>query len=259
MSDHAYVPEIATTRDGVEHEVQGWQGDFYGGKLGFWLFMLTEVMMFGAMFLVLTYYFSLHHHDFIDASASLNRVLGGFNTVVLLVSALTMGLGLLKMRSGDIKGAKLMIWATIILAFVFLGVKAIEWTAEAQHGVFLGLDALQSGNDSSKPFGQILFFGMYFTMTGLHGFHIIIGIGLMVWLLKRINANKVTPEHHILHWNIALYWDLVHLIWVFVFPYFYMIGADAGGYHMPHFADIYNTLIETGFIETFTGGGHHGH
>lgn len=222
---HEYVPEIAVDREGKEHEVQGWQDDTYGGKLGFWLFMFTEVMMFGAMFLVLTYYFSLHHQDFINASASLNRVLGGVNTVVLLFSALTMGLGLLKMRSGDVKGAKLMIWATILLAIVFLGIKAVEWTAEYTHGVFLGLDALQAGNELSKPFGEILFFGMYFTMTGLHGFHIIIGIGIMLWLLKRINAGKVTPGHHILHFNIALYWDLVHLIWVFVFPYFYMIGA----------------------------------
>jgi cytochrome c oxidase subunit 3 len=189
-------------------------------------------MMFGAMFLVLAYYNTLHPEDFITASASLNRWLGGFNTVVLLVSALTMGLGLLKIRSGDVKGAKLMIWATIILAVIFLGVKAVEWTAEYNHGVFLGLEALQGGNEHSLPFGQIMFFGMYFTMTGLHGFHIIIGIGLMIWLLKRINAEKVTPEHHILHWNIALYWDIVHLIWVFVFPYYYMIGAGitvAGG------------------------------
>ena len=223
---HEYVPEIAVDRDGTEHEVQGWQDDFYGGKMGFWLFMLTEVMMFGAMFMVLSYYYALHPQDFFNASESLNRTLGGINTVVLLVSALTMGLGLLKMRSGDIKGAKLMIWATIVLALVFLGIKAVEWTAEYHHGVFLGLEALQSGNALSKPFGEILFFGMYFTMTGLHGFHIIIGIGIMLWLLKRINAGKVTPEHHILHFNIALYWDLVHLIWVFVFPYFYMIGAD---------------------------------
>lgn len=222
---HEYVPEIAVDRDGKEHEVQGWQGDYYGGKLGFWLFMLTEVMMFGAMFLVLTYYFSLHQADFIEASSELNVLLGGTNTVILLISALTMGLGLLKMRNGDIAGAKLMIWATILLALIFLGIKGVEWTHEYQHGVFLGLDALQSGNEYSKPFGQILFFGMYFTMTGLHGVHIIIGIGLMLWLLKRINAGKVTPEHNILHFNIALYWDLVHLIWVFVFPYFYMIGA----------------------------------
>jgi cytochrome c oxidase subunit 3 len=193
--------------------------------------MLTEVMMFGSMFMVLSYYFHLHPQDFLDASAGLNRVLGGTNTVVLLVSALTMGLGLLKMRNGDVKGAKLMIWATILLALVFLGVKAVEWTAEYHHGIFLGLDALQSGNEHSLPFGQILFFGMYFSMTGLHGLHIIIGIGLMLWLLKRINSGKVTPEHNILHFNIALYWDLVHLIWVFVFPYFYMIGAGdiAGG------------------------------
>ena len=240
MSDHPYVPEIAIDRDGNEHEVQGWQGDFFGGKLGFWLFMLTEIMMFGAMFMVLTYYFTLHHDDFINASASLNRYLGGFNTVVLLISALTMGLGLLKMRSGDVKGSKLMIWATILLAFVFLGVKAIEWTAEYQHGVFLGLPALQGGLPESKPFGEIMFFGMYFTMTGLHGFHIIIGIGLMLWLLKRINAGKVSTDHHILHFNIALYWDLVHLIWVFVFPYYYMIGADLGGYHMPDFGAIFS-------------------
>ena len=232
MSDHPYVPEIATDRDGNEFEVQGWQGDFFGGKLGFWLFMLTEIMMFGAMFLVLTYYFSLHHADFINASASLNRTLGGFNTVILLISALTMGLGLLKMRHGDIKGAKLMIWATILLAFVFLGVKAVEWTAEYSHGIFLGLPALQGGTEASLPFGEIMFFGMYFTMTGLHGFHIIIGIGLMLWLLKRINSGKVSTEHHILHFNIALYWDLVHLIWVFVFPYYYMIGAglSTGGH-----------------------------
>jgi cytochrome c oxidase subunit 3 len=228
-----YVPEIATDREGNEHIVQGWQDDFYGGKLGFWLFMLTEVMMFGAMFLVLAYYNTLHPQDFINASASLNRWLGGFNTVVLLVSALTMGLGLLKMRSGDVKGAKLMIYATIILAVLFLGVKAVEWTAEYNHGVFLGLPALEGGLPESKPFGEIMFFGMYFTMTGLHGFHIIIGIGLMIWLLKKINAGTVTPEHHIFHWNIALYWDIVHLIWVFVFPYYYMIGAGitvAGGH-----------------------------
>jgi len=225
---HEYVPEIATDRNGKKHEVQGWQGDTYGGKLGFWLFMLTEIMMFGALFLTLTYYYSLHHQDFIEASSHLNRLLGGTNTVVLLVSALTMGLGLLKMRAGDVKGAKLMIYATIILAFIFLGIKAVEWTEEYNHGVFLGLDALQSGNEHSRPFGQILFYGMYFTMTGLHGVHIIIGIGLMVWLLKRINAGKVTTEHNILHFNIALYWDLVHLIWVFVFPYYYMIGAGHG-------------------------------
>ena len=222
---HEYVPEIATDRDGNEHEVQGWQDDFYGGKLGFWLFMFTEVMMFGAMFLALAYYNTIHPQEFIEASASLNRLLGGTNTVVLLISALTMGLGLLKMRAGDVKGAKLMIWATILLAVIFLGIKAVEWTAEYNHGVFLGLDAMQPGNEHSMPFGKILFFGMYFTMTGLHGFHIIIGIGLMIWLLKRINSNKVTPDHHILYWNIALYWDIVHLIWVFVFPYYYMIGG----------------------------------
>ena len=218
-----YVPEIATDREGNEHIVQGWQDDFYGGKLGFWLFMFTEVLMFGAMFMALAYYNTLHPQDFLDASSTLNRWLGGTNTVILLISALTMGLGLLKMRTGDVKGAKQMIWATIVLAIAFLVIKGFEWTAEYNHGIFLMHDQLLA--ESSLPFGQKLFFGMYFTMTGLHGVHILIGIGLMIWLLKRIDTQKVRPDHHILHWNIALYWDIVHLIWVFVFPYYYMIGA----------------------------------
>jgi len=228
---HAYVPEIAIDRDGNQHEVQGWQDDFYGGKLGFWLFMLTEVMMFGGMFLSLAYYNSLHPQDFIIASSHLNRLLGGTNTVILLISALTMGLGLLNMRAGNVKGAKLMIIITMLLALTFLGIKAVEWTEEYHHGIFLMHGELLA--DSPLAFGQKLFYGMYFTMTGLHGFHIIIGIGLMIWLLKRINAGKVSQDHHILHFNIALYWDIVHLIWVFVFPYFYMIGAGdvAGGGH----------------------------
>ena len=134
-----------------------------------------------------------------------------------------MGLSLLKMRVGDVKGAKLMIWATILLAITFLVIKGFEWRAEYNHGIFLMHGEMLP--ESGMAFGKKLFFGMYFTMTGIHGFHIIIGIGLMIWLLKRINAGKVSPEHHILHWNIALYWDIVHLIWVFVFPYYYMIGA----------------------------------
>ncbi len=231
MSAH-FEEEFVKDPQGNEHKVQAWQNDTEGAKLGFWLFMFTEIMMFGAMFLVVAYYFTLHGQEFLEASHSLNRLLGGINTVILLVSALTMGLGMLKMRKGDVKGAKLMIWATIILATAFLVIKGFEWTAEYNHGIFLGLDALQAGSETYLGHGKALFFGMYFTMTGLHGFHIILGIGVMLWLLKRINSGKVTPEHNILQFNIALYWDLVHLIWVFVFPIYYMVGAGLpGGTH----------------------------
>lgn len=231
MSAH-FEEEYITDPEGNTHKVQAWQNDTEAGKLGFWLFMFTELMMFGAMFLTLTYYFSLHHAEFLQASHSLNRTLGGINTVILLISALTMGLSMVKMRNGDIKGAKRMIWATIVLAAIFLIIKGFEWTAEYQHGIFLGLPNLQAGTEHYIGHGQTLFFGMYFTMTGLHGFHILLGIGVMLWLLKRINSGKVTQDHNILHFNITLYWDLVHLIWVFVFPLYYMIGAGiTGGAH----------------------------
>ena len=211
-------PEIVYDKQGNTHEVVDFNNDYIGAKLGFWLFIFTEIMIFGAMFLVFGFYLFQFAQDFMDASASLNRVLGGINTFILLISALTMGISLVKLRNDQVKESKKYIWMTIILATIFLTIKYFEWSHEIHIGIYPGSPTL-----AELEHGTQLFFGLYFTMTGLHGLHIIIGIGVMFWVLALINSGKINSKDFVILENTALYWDLVHLVWVFVFPIFYLI------------------------------------
>ena len=212
--------EIVIDPYGNEHEVLDYTDDYVGSKFGFWLSLFTELMMFGTMFLVFSIYFYQFSDDFLHHSKSLNIFLGGTNTVILLISTYTMGLATLNLKKGELKKASFMTYITIILAIAFLIIKAFEWGAEFSHDIFPDSQTLVSMNDGSN-----IFFGLYFTMTGLHGFHIILGIILMLSVLYKIKSGSLHPKHYIFMKNTTLYWDFVHLIWVFVFPIFYMIGA----------------------------------
>ena len=211
--------EIIYDKEGNAHEVVDYNDDYTGAKLGFWFFLFTELMLFGAMFLVFTFFFYRFTEDFVVASSTLNLYLGGLNTFILLISTYFMGMSLINLKNNEISKAKIKIYITIILSFVFLTVKYFEWMAEIHHGIYQDSELL-----NSKAHGEILFFGLYFTMTGLHGVHIIIGILLMTWVLVSINKKKTDNKRYILLENVALYWDLVHLVWVFLFPLFYLIG-----------------------------------
>ncbi|WP_024955725.1 cytochrome c oxidase subunit 3 [Sulfurospirillum arcachonense] len=211
-------PEIIYDKQGNPHEVVDFNNDYEGAKLGFWLFLFTEIMIFGAMFLVFGFYLFQNTPEFMQSSGELNRVLGGTNTFILLLSALCMGLSLVKLRNGQPNTSKKFIWATIVLATIFLVIKYIEWSHEIHLGIYPGSPTLNEMENGTK-----LFFGLYFTMTGLHGLHIIIGIGVMFWVLALINSGKITSTDFVVLENTALYWDLVHLVWVFVFPIFYLI------------------------------------
>lgn len=212
-------PEIVYDKAGNPHEVIDFNNDDLGSKLGFWLFLFTELMLFGAMFLVFSFFFYRFSDDFVIASSHLNLFLGGINTVVLLLSTYFMGTASLNMKQNNIEKSKKMIYITILLSIVFLVIKYFEWMAEIHHGIYPNSEVL---NQLAK--GEILFFGLYFTMTGFHGIHIIVGIGVMIWAIKLINSKKITSNKRVILENIALYWDLVHLVWVFLFPLFYMIS-----------------------------------
>jgi len=216
--NNANEPEIVYDKQGNPHEVVDYNNDYIGAKLGFWLFIFTEVMIFGAMFLVFGFYLFQFPDDFMKASSGLDRFLGGINTFLLLISALTMGLSLVKLRNNQVNESKKYIWLTIILATIFLCIKYMEWSHEIHLGIYPGSPTLMD-----LEHGTQLFFGLYFTMTGLHGIHIILGIGVMFWVLALINSGKVTSKDFVVLENTALYWDLVHLVWVFVFPIFYLI------------------------------------
>lgn len=216
MTNHG--PEFVLDHEGNKHEVVDFNDDYTGAKLGFWIFLFTELMIFGTMFMGFAFYMFQFPKEFMEASDTLNLLLGGTNTFILLLSALTMGLSLVKLRHGEIAKAKQFIWVTIVLSTIFLAIKYVEWSTEIHHGIYPDSPTLNAMADGTK-----MYFGLYFTMTGLHGLHIILGIGAMFWVIGLINKGVITKEKYVVLENTALYWDFVHLVWVFVFPLFYLI------------------------------------
>jgi len=216
------APEIIYDKEGNAHEIVDFNNDYTASKLGFWLFLFTELMLFGAMFLVFAFFFYRMSNDFVTASQDLSLLLGGANTFILLISTYFMGMSLINLKNRGIEESKKKIYITLALATLFLIIKLIEWSIEINHGIYPDSELL-----NSKDNGIILFFGLYFTMTGFHGIHIIAGIILMFWVLRGIKKGKITPEKYVVLENVALYWDLVHLVWVFLFPLFYIIGLGA--------------------------------
>ncbi|MDD2358000.1 MAG: cytochrome c oxidase subunit 3 [Thiovulaceae bacterium] len=212
--------EMAYDALGNSHPITDYKDDYDGEKFGFWVFLLTEMMMFGVLFLLFAINFYRHSEIFALSSGSLNVWLGGTNTVILLLSTYTMGLASLKMRQGKVRVSAYFVGVTLLMAIIFLGIKALEWSVDIGHGIYPSSKILDA-----KDHGEILFFGLYFVMTGLHGLHVIFGIALMTWVLLLIRSGGIRPEHNIALKNVTLYWDFVHLIWIILFPLFYMIGV----------------------------------
>jgi cytochrome c oxidase subunit 3 len=192
--------------------------DDVGARMGMWLFLFSEFLIFGTFFIIYGVYRLNYGDDFREASTHLNRVLGSINTVVLLLSSLTMGMGTVSVKKGKVKVAVFWIIVTMILATCFLVNKSFEWSAKIDHGIFLNAPELLA-----MPKGEILFFGLYWLMTGLHAFHIFAGIillGVMAWMVAKQSIRK---DDHVVLENSALYWHVVDLLWGFLFPIFYLV------------------------------------
>jgi cytochrome c oxidase subunit III len=201
--------------------------------LGMWIFLITEIMFFGGMFLAYTYYRSTYPEIFAVASTSLNVYIGAANTIVLLCSSLTMVLAVRASQLGNRKGIVLFLILTLILGGVFLGVKAYEWHEKfVEHHIPGAGFHLEGIPDSAQGHAQ-LFFSLYFAMTGLHALHMVIGVGilltLIVWAHRgRYSANYMTPVD-----LAGLYWHFVDIIWIYLFPLLYLISRHipGGGHH----------------------------
>jgi cytochrome c oxidase subunit 3 len=191
--------------------------------LGMWIFLITEIMFFGGMFLCYTVYRSAYPEVFAEASRSLNVYMGAANTVVLLCSSLTMVLAVRATQLGQRKGIVLWLVLTLVLGTAFLVVKGFEWHEKfVEHhipGAHFHLEGL-----APELQGQAqLFFSLYFAMTGLHALHMVIGAGIMIaltiWAYKgRYSADYVTPVD-----VGGLYWHFVDVIWIYLFPLLYLI------------------------------------
>ena len=143
--------------------------DDVGAKMGMWLFLFTEVLLFGGMFLVYAVYRYQYPSQFHIAAMELNTAMGTFNTIILLTSSLTVALSIAALHNGKKILSLILLSATLLFALIFMVVKYFEWTTKISHGIYPGSPELLA-----KPNGQILFFGLYYVMTGLHGLHVLI-------------------------------------------------------------------------------------
>ncbi|HEX8455766.1 MAG TPA: cytochrome c oxidase subunit 3 family protein [Pyrinomonadaceae bacterium] len=206
------------------------------GSLGMWLFLVTEIMFFGGLFTGYIIYRTQHPQAFAIASSTLNWKLGALNTVVLIVSSLTMALAVYFAQVGSRRNQIIFLVVTMLLGATFLVVKAFEYADKFEHHHFPGLNFRWEG---ALPAGVSwhhvqMFYWIYFAMTGLHALHMIIGIGAMLFLIFYAYRGRYTPEYHAPVELTGLYWHFVDIVWIFLFPLLYLLGAHlthGGGGH----------------------------
>ncbi len=188
-------------------------------KIGMWLFIFTELLLFGGLFVLYSVYRFLNPEAFHLAAEELNTTVGAVNTIILLVSSMTVAMSTSALQKGKPGTAIVLLEITFMLGLLFLVNKYFEWGIKFEHGIYPGSTYLME--NMSK--GEILFFGLYFVMTGLHALHIIIGLSIIGVALSRISKGKVHARRAALLENAGLYWHLVDIIWIFLFPLFYLI------------------------------------
>ena len=257
----------ATTGLAVERH-----SDYTGAKIGMWVFLFTELLLFGGMFLLYAVYRTKYPEDFHYAAGELDMLAGTLNTIILLTSSLTVALAIVAVQTARKKLAIGLLLVTVVFGIWFLVNKYFEWGAKFEHGIYPGSEFLLQHSN-----GEIIFFGLYFTMTGLHALHVIIGLiiigvvtakllgkpfdevefdregiermqgtrpavldesGKPVWVGEIIDdsVEQITVRTKFLPVqkrfrredfggleNAGLYWHLVDIIWIFLFPLFYLI------------------------------------
>ncbi|HYA91117.1 MAG TPA: cytochrome c oxidase subunit 3 family protein [Thermodesulfobacteriota bacterium] len=187
-------------------------------KLGMWLFILSELLLFGGMFILYSAYRYKDPVNFHHASRQLEILLGTLNTIILLTSSLCVAASITALRKGERRLSMVLLMATIALGLLFLGNKGFEWGGKIEHGIYPNSPTLLA-----RAKGEILFFGLYYVMTGLHGLHVLVGVCILSVMLILIDKNRLNQMRFIPLENAGLYWHLVDIIWIFLYPLFYLI------------------------------------
>ena len=192
------------------------------GKLGMWLFLATEILLFGGLFVAYATYHFLHPDLFKEAHKFLDVSLGAINTIVLLFSSLTVVLAIHAAQKNKTHFVILNLILTIACALAFLVVKYFEYSHKYHLGLLPGSYFVNA--TVSNPDQTHIFFGIYFLMTGLHGIHVLIGIITLTWLLARTIRGDFSSQYYMPLELGGLYWHLVDVIWIFLFPLLYLIA-----------------------------------
>jgi cytochrome c oxidase subunit 3 len=225
----------ATVQHGPEllHHFADAEQQRNASSLGMWLFLGTEIMFFGGMFLAYLVYRLNYFNEFAAASRSINLKMGTINTLVLICSSLTVVLAVRAAQAGKRKNLIVLLVMTLIFGLAFLGIKGVEWKEKYDEhhipGNFMG--RAFNVDDLKQAYPQLhiqsdhaqLFFSLYFAMTGLHAIHMLIGVGIFVWLIVKAWKNDFGPKYYTPVEIAGLYWHFVDVVWIYLFPLLYLI------------------------------------
>lgn len=208
------------------HHFKSAMHEFLSSKEGIWLFMVTEILMFGGLFVAYFIFHSIYPEMFHLGSTFLDWKLGAFNTVVLLLSSWTMAMSINLIQRGETKKANTTLVVTILCGAIFMVVKYFEYMHKIHEGLlpghFFSYPLTAETAEVGKNLG--MYFGFYFCMTGLHGIHVLLGMGLIAWVLIRnlrgdFDSHFYTPVE-----GVGIFWHIIDLIWIFLFPLLYLVG-----------------------------------
>jgi cytochrome c oxidase subunit 3 len=200
----------------MDHTLE--ERDDVAARLGMWVFIFTEILLFGGLFLVYAVMRFRYSADFHQAAHQLNTLIGAINTLVLLISSMTVAMSITAVQKKNNRLAMVLLLITLVCAGIFLVNKYFEWGHKIHLHLYPGSDLMVT-----LKHGYILFFSLYFFMTGLHLLHLLIGAVILTIALIKVKMGMINNEHYVLLENGGLYWHLVDLIWIFLFPLLYLI------------------------------------
>ncbi len=215
MADHTAHPR------NLQHHFADAAQQRDAAKFGMWVFLVTEILFFGGLFVAYAIFRAWEPEMFYEAHKALNWRLGMLNTFVLITSSLTVALAIRSLQLDRAKAAIGYLWATLILAGAFMVVKFFEYLHKFHEGMLPGKFYAYGGIEGTNPH---VFFSVYFMMTGLHGLHVLIGMGVIAWMIARTARGHFGSDYFTPVEVTGLYWHLVDLIWIFLFPLLYLIG-----------------------------------
>jgi cytochrome c oxidase subunit 3 len=216
--NHLLLSKAAQAADSLGGGGEKHRIDYTGAKMGMWIFLFTEIIFFGGLFLVYSVYRDKYTLEFHNSAGELDLLMGTANTVVLLTSSMTMALSIALLKEGRKKASLLCQGMSLFLGTVFLIVKYVEWSAHIAHGLYPDSPSL-----ISTSMGKIVFFSLYYVMTGLHGLHVFIGIAVVSGLLILTAREQINQQDFVKLENGGLYWHFVDVVWIYLFPLFYLI------------------------------------
>jgi cytochrome c oxidase subunit 3 len=205
----------------VAHQFEDATQQYEASTLGMWAFLITEIMFFGGLFAGFFVYILGHAQAFAEGSRHLDLALGSINTIVLLGSSLTMALAVRSAQQGNRNGQMLFLLLTIVLGCVFLGIKGLEYGHKFEQHLVPGAQFAMPGPHAQSA---QLFFSFYFAMTGVHALHMVIGVGLLAWLLVNAWRGKYSAAYFTPVEVSGLYWHFVDVVWIFLFPTLYLVA-----------------------------------